>query len=243
MLMWKDASLHHEQLSIFLFKETVITFQETQGDCWDPIRQRIQKPSSRLRSHDTSYLVYALLDAVVDHCFPILENYGELLEKLESKILEEPTPKVQRRLHSLKRELAMLRRVVWPLRELVRELHHEDTEEIAPAVKAYMRDVYDHAVQVMDIVETYREMAASLNDLYMSAVGNRMNEIMKVLTIMASVFIPITFVAGVYGMNFAFIPELGWRYSYAIFWIVCGTVVLGLLFFFWRRGWIGGRRD
>jgi magnesium transporter len=243
MLMWKDDALHHEQVSIFLYKDTVITFQETQGDCWDPIRQRIQKPTSRLRSHDTSYLVYALLDAVVDHCFPILENYGELLESLENQVVENPTPNLQRRLHSVKRELAVLRRVVWPLRELIRELHHEDTEEIAPAVKAYMRDVYDHAVQVMDIVETYREMAAGLNDLYMSAVSNRMNEIMKVLTIMASVFIPITFVAGVYGMNFEFIPELGWRYSYAIFWITCGSIVLGLLYFFWQRGWIGRRRD
>ena len=242
MLMWKDARLHHEQLSIFLFKDTVLTFQETAGDCWDPIRQRIRKPGSRLRTNETSYLVYAMLDAVVDHCFPILENYGELLEQLEAAVLDNPAPQVQRRIHSIKRELSVLRRVIWPLRELVRELHHEDTEEIATSVKAYMRDVYDHAVQVMDIVETYREMAAGLNDLYMSAVGNRMNEIMKVLTIMASFFIPITFVAGVYGMNFEFIPELGWRYSYAIFWIVCSSIVVGLFVFFWRRGWIGGSK-
>lgn len=174
MLMWKNEQLHHEQLSIFLFKDTVITFQETAGDCWDPIRQRIQKPGSRLRTPDTSYLVYAMLDAVVDHCFPILENYGEVLERLEAEVLKNPSPHIQRRLHAVKRELSVLRRVVWPLRELVRELHHEDTEEISPAVKVYMRDVYDHAVQVMDIVETYREMAGGLNDLYMSAVGNKM---------------------------------------------------------------------
>lgn len=242
MLMWQDARLHHEQLSIFLFKDTVLTFQETAGDCWDPIRARLQKPNSRLRTLDASYLVYALLDAVVDHCFPILENYGDLLEQLEAEVLADPAPRVQGRLHAVKRELAMLRRVVWPLRELVRELHHEDTEEISPAVKAYMRDVYDHTVQVMDIVETYREMAGGLNDLYMSAVGNRMNEIMKVLTIMASFFIPITFVAGVYGMNFEHIPELGWKYSYGVFWGVCLTIVTSLLIFFWRRGWIGWRR-
>lgn len=241
MLMWKDEQLHHEQLSIFLFSDTVVTFQETHGDCWDPIRQRLQKAGSRLRTHDPSYLVYAMLDAVVDHCFPILENYGELLEQLEADVLADPAPQVQRRLHAVKRELGMLRRVVWPLRELVRELNHEDTEEIAPAVKVYMRDVYDHAVQVMDIVETYREMAGGLNDLYMSAVGNRMNEIMKVLTIMASFFIPITFVAGVYGMNFETFPELKWKYSYVVFWGVCLTIVSALLVFFWRRGWLGRR--
>lgn len=241
MLMWKDEHLHHEQLSIFLFKDTILTFQESEGDCWDPIRQRVQKPGSRLRTHHPSYLVYALLDAVVDHCFPILENYGELLEQLEADVLENRAPRVQQRLHAVKRELAMLRRVVWPLRELVRELHHEDTKEITPEVKAYMRDVYDHAVQVMDIVETYREMSGGLNDLYMSAVSNRMNEIMKVLTIMASFFIPITFVAGVYGMNFEHIPELGWKYSYALFWAVCLTIVGSLVYFFWRRGWLGSR--
>jgi len=242
MLLWKEERLQHEQLSMFLFPDLVLTFQETEGDCWDPIRERLRKPGSRIRTHDPSYLVYAMLDAVVDHCFPILENYGEVLEHLEEQVLADPAPRVQRRLHGVKRELGVLRRVVWPLRELVRELTHEDTAEIAPAVKAYMRDVYDHAVQVMDIVETYREMAGGLNDLYMSAVSNRMNEIMKVLTIMASFFIPITFVAGVYGMNFEHIPELGWEYSYFVFWGVCLAIVGVLLVFFWRRGWIGGGR-
>lgn len=242
MLLWREERLQHEQLSMFLFPDTVLTFQETEGDCWDPIRERLRKPGSRIRTYDPSYLVYAMLDAVVDHCFPILENYGEVLEDLEEQVLADPAPRVQRRLHAVKRELGVLRRVVWPLRELVRELTHEDTAEIAPAVKAYMRDVYDHAVQVMDIVETYREMAGGLNDLYMSAVGNRMNEIMKVLTIMASFFIPITFVAGVYGMNFEHIPELGWEYSYFVFWGVCLLIVAVLLVFFWRRGWIGAGR-
>jgi magnesium transporter len=239
MLMLRDQHLVHEQVSLFLFKDMVITFQESEGDVWDPIRQRIQKPTSRLRNLDASYLLYALLDAVVDHCFPILETYGELLEEMEHEVLADPSPSVQQRLHGIKRELGLLRRVIWPMREVVNELHRDDTEEISPAVKAYMRDVYDHAVQVMDIVETYREMAGGLNDLYMSAVGNRMNEIMKVLTIMASFFIPITFVAGVYGMNFEHIPELGWKYSYPIFWLVCLSIVGGLLFYFYRKGWLG----
>ena len=239
MLTLKDGALASEQVSIFLFKDTLITFQEAAGDIWEPIRQRVQKQGSRLRTFDASYLLYALLDAVVDHCFPILESYGELLEGLEDEVVENPTPRVQRRLHGIKRELAQLRRVIWPLREVVNELHREETDEIAPAVKAYMRDVYDHAVQVMDIVESCREIAAGLNDLYMSAVSNRMNEIMKVLTIMASFFIPITFVAGVYGMNFENLPELHWKYSYAVFWVICLSIIASLAFFFYRKGWIG----
>lgn len=241
MLMMNDSSLAQEQVSIFLFKDTVLTVQETPGDVWDPIRQRLQKPASRLRTLDTSYLLYALLDAVVDHCFPILEKYGEILETLEHEVVENPSPRVQQRLHGIKRELAMLRRVIWPLREVVNELHRDETEEISPAVKAYMRDVYDHAVQVIDIVETYREMTGGLNDLYMSSVGNRMNEIMKVLTIMASFFIPITFVAGVYGMNFDNLPELHYKYSYVIFWIICLGITGALGIYFYRKGWLGGK--
>lgn len=241
MLMMNDNNLAQEQVSIFLFKDTVLTVQETPGDVWDPIRQRLQKPASRLRTLDTSYLLYALLDAVVDHCFPILEKYGEILETLEHEVVENPSPRVQQRLHGIKRELAMLRRVIWPLREVVNELHRDETEEISPAVKAYMRDVYDHAVQVIDIVETYREMTGGLNDLYMSSVGNRMNEIMKVLTIMASFFIPITFVAGVYGMNFDHLPELHFKYSYVMFWIICLGITGALGIYFYRKGWLGGK--
>ena len=238
MLMLREERLLNQQVSLFLFPGLLITLQEAPGDVWDPIRQRLQKIGSRLRTNDASYLLYALLDAVVDHCFPILENYGEILERLEAEILENPSPRAQQRLHGIKRELSLLRRVVWPLREVVNELHRDETEEISQPVKAYMRDVYDHAVQVMDIVETYREMAAGLNDLYMSAVGNRMNEIMKVLTIMASFFIPITFVAGVYGMNFENIPELHWKYSYPLFWVICLTIVAALLVYFYRKGWL-----
>ena len=239
MLTLQEGTLRQEQVSFFLFADTVITFQEEKGDVWDPIRARLQKPTARLRTLGSSYLLYALLDALVDHCFPILENYGEILEDLEIAVLDDPKPEVQRHIHRIKRELAVLRRVLWPLREVVNELQRDETEEVAPAVKAFMRDVYDHAVQVMDILETYREQAGGLNDLYMSAVSNRMNEIMKVLTIMSALFIPITFVAGVYGMNFEHIPELSWKYSYAVFWVVCVTIVTGLTFYFWRKGWLG----
>ena len=188
------------------------------------------------------YLLYALLDAVVDHTFPILESYGDMLEELEAAVLDNPRPEIQQKIHRIKRELGMLRRVLWPLREVVNDLHRGDNDEIPDSVTPFLRDVYDHAVQVMEIVESYREQAGGLNDLYMSAISNRMNEIMKVLTIMASFFIPITFVAGVYGMNFEYIPELAWKYSYAGFWGVCISIVLGLLVFFWRRGWLGGKQ-
>ncbi len=176
---------------------------------------------------------------MVDHCFPILEQYGDLLERMEDEIVDSATSDVQRRIHQVKRELALLRRVIWPMREVINTLQRNENDEISAYAKAYMRDVYDHTVQVMDVVETYREMVGGLNDLYMSAVSNRMNEIMKVLTIMASVFIPITFVAGVYGMNFEFIPELHWKYSYGVFWCICLSIICGLTFFFYKRGWIG----
>ncbi|MFM1852011.1 MAG: hypothetical protein RIS54_1695 [Verrucomicrobiota bacterium] len=239
MLKLQDGVLHHEQVSMFLFKDTLITFQETRGDVWGPIRQRLEKNGSRLRAMGPAYLLYALLDAVVDHSFPILETYGELLEEMELAVIHDPTPDIQRRIHRIKRELVVLRRVLWPLREVVNTLHRDDAEEVPDTVKPFMRDVYDHAVQVMEIIETYREQAGGLNDLYMSAVSNRMNEIMKVLTIMASFFIPITFVAGVYGMNFEHIPELAWKYSYGVFWLVCLGISAALFVFFWRRGWLG----
>lgn len=239
MLSVSGQKLHDEQISLFFFRDTLITFQETEGDVWDPIRQRIQNPSSRLRSQGSGYLLYALLDAVVDHCFPILEGYGDLLEELEAAVLNDPRPAVQQRVHATKRELIMLRRMIWPLRDVLNTLERDENKFFTDFVRTYLRDVYDHAIQVIDIVETYREMAGGLNDLYMSSVGNRMNEIMKVLTIMASFFIPITFVAGVYGMNFEHIPELGWKYSYPLFWVICLSIVGSLLYYFYRKGWIG----
>jgi magnesium transporter len=176
---------------------------------------------------------------VVDHCFPILEHYGDALDELEDVVVDHPTPRAQHRLHGIRRELTRLRRDLWPLREVIHQLQLDEGGAITPAVKAYLRDVYDHAVQVMDILETHREMAGAVNDLYVSAMSHRMNEIMKVLTIMASFFIPITFVAGVYGMNFEHMPEMKWKFSYAVFWLICLGIAAGLAIFFWRKGWLG----
>lgn len=239
MITVEGGRLHNEQLSVFFFRDLVLTFQERAGDVWGPVRQRMQNPTSRLRTQGAGYLLYALLDAVVDHCFPILEGYGDLLEDLEAEVVGRPTPAVQQRIHAVKRELIGLRRAVWPLRDVLATLERNENGFFTDFVRTYLRDVYDHSIQVIDVVETYREMSGGLNDLYMSSVGNRMNEIMKVLTILSSFFIPITFVAGVYGMNFEHIPELGWRYSYLCFWLVCAVIVVGLSVYFWRKGWIG----
>lgn len=238
MMRLDGAELKQEQISFLLMDNTLLTFQEVPGDVWGPIRERLNRGAVRLRTHGSGYLLYALLDAIVDHFFPILETYGQRLEELEEAVLDNPGPTIQQAIHHVKRELSVLRRVMWPLREVANELQRTEISGIDEEVRTFMRDVYDHALQIIEIVEMHREQAASLNDLYMSAVGNRMNEIMKVLTIMASFFIPITFVAGVYGMNFEYIPELSWQGSYFVFWGVCITTVVFLALYFWRRGWI-----
>jgi magnesium transporter len=239
MVQLRDGRLYDEQTSVFLFPDTVLTFQETSGDVWDPIRKRIENTGSRLRGGSAAYLVYALLDAVVDHGFPVLDHYAERLEAVEGSIVEQPAGAHLRELHEVKRQLISLRRVMWPMRQVADDLHRSEHPLIDKKVRNYLRDVYDHTIQVMEMCDTQREMAASLTDLYMSSISNRMNEVMKVLTIMASMFIPITFLAGVYGMNFVHFPELGWKYAYPVFWIVCVAVTAGLVVYFRRKGWIG----
>jgi magnesium transporter len=237
-----EDRLRNEQVSLFCFQDVLISFQEEAGDVFDPVRKRIEKPTARFRTHGADYLLYALIDSIVDHLFPLLEGYGAALEDLEEEISQSPRPSSQRRLFSMKRDLSLLRRAIWPIREVVDALYRDDSGQIDDKLKTFMRDVQDHAMQVLDLLEGYRETTSSLNDLYQSSVGNKMNEIMKVLTIMASFFIPITFIAGVYGMNFEYIPELGWPYSYFVFWGFCLTVTAGLAFYFWRKGWIGPDR-
>lgn len=239
MVTVHDGQLMTEQVGMFFLTNTLITFQERRGDVWQPIRDRIHKEGTRVRQHDTGYLLYSLIDAIVDHCFPILEYYGDLLEQFEDMAVNNPTPHLLQSLHTTKRELVLLRRLMWPTRELLDRLYRNEGDNLSPTAKTFIRDVYDHTIQLVDIVETYREMASGLTDLYISAVSNRMNEIMKVLTIMASIFIPITFLAGVYGMNFRYFPELNWQWSYAVFWAICITTVTSLLVYFYRKGWIG----
>ena len=234
-----EQTLDSEQVSLFLYDKVLITFQEKPGDVWQSIRNRLQVENSRIRKLGTGYLLYALLDAVVDHCFPVLERYGDLLENLELATLEQPSPQVLHQIHGIKRELALLRRIDWPMREVVDQLYRDDNDRIETDTRPYLRDVYEHTIQIVEILESYREMASGLTDLYMSTISNRTNEIMKVLTIIATVFIPLTFITGVYGMNFQFMPELSWRWSYFVLWAVFIVLITAMLVYFKRKGWIG----
>jgi magnesium transporter len=235
----RDQELRGEQVSIFLGRKTILSFQERHdGDIFDPIRSRIRTAGSRIRENDASFLLYALLDAIVDHCFPILEHYSDLLEDLEDQVLAHPDKKVIARIHGVKRELLLLRRAVWPMREVINALAREHHECLSANTQTYLRDVYDHSVQIIDMVETYREFASGLTETYMSAMSNRMNEVMKVLTIMTTIFVPLTFLAGVYGMNFEHLPEKDWYYGYYVFWGVCVTTALSMIAWFKWRKWL-----
>lgn len=234
-----NDSLKNEQISFFLFKDILISFQEEEGDVFGPVRKRLQNPNGRFRAYHADYLFYTLLDSIVDNLFPILEAYSVALEELEFEIMKDPSPQSQQKLFAIKRDLSLQRRVIWPLRDVVDQLYRDESGLIHEDLKTFYRDVQDHTMQVLDLIETYRDTASGLSDLYQSSVGNKMNEIMKVLTIMASFFIPITFFAGVYGMNFEHIPELGWKHSYYVFWAGCLSMTTGLAIFFWRKGWIG----
>jgi magnesium transporter len=238
MLQMKEGQLQTEQVSVFLGHKTVLTFQESRGDVWNPIRQRIQNKGSHLRLNDASFLVYALLDAIVDHCFPILEHYGDRLEELDALVLSNPQRELITAIHRVKRDLLLLRRAAWPMREVISLLHREPHECMSDVTKVYMRDTNDHIVQIIDIIETYRELATDLTETYMSSISNRMNEIMKVLTIIGTIFIPLTFLAGVYGMNFRYLPELGMAWGYPAFWGICLVLGIGMLIAFRRRGWL-----
>ncbi|MCE9591647.1 MAG: magnesium/cobalt transporter CorA [Planctomycetes bacterium] len=243
MLQIVEGHLHSEQISIFVGHKTLITFQEDRGDVWDPIRQRIGKHGSKIRLNDTSFLLYTLLDAVVDHCFPILESYGDRLEQLEEIVLAKPDLTTIHEVHAVKRELLILRREVWPLREVIMTLQREMHECMTETARTYLRDVYDHAIQIIEIIETYREVATGLAETYLSAVSLRMNEVMKVLTIIATIFIPLTFLAGVYGMNFDHMPEihssLAYPWFYPIgFWALCVLIAGAMVWWLKRRRWM-----
>jgi magnesium transporter len=236
MIQIVQGRLEHEQIAIFVGHSTVLTFQETPGDVWDIVRQRIASPNARLRRMDASYLLYALIDAIVDHVFPVMEHYGERLEDLEEAVLQNTAPSQIAAIYELRRELLLIRRAVWPMRDIVKSLQDEPHECMADATRPFLRDVYDHTIQLIDILETYRELAGNLTETYMSSVNLRLSEVMKVLTVIGTIFMPLTFLAGVYGMNMP-IPENHWKWSYPLFWLVSLVIVVSMLKFFKRRGW------
>jgi magnesium transporter len=235
----KICGFYKEQVSLVLGKHYLLTIQEeAEHDCFEPVRSRIEKSKGIIRKQGADYLAYALLDAIIDGFFPVLERYGERLEELEEEVIINPTRQTLQKIYRIRRELLELRRAIWPQRDAINSLIRDGSELIGKEVRTYLRDCYDHAVQVMDMVETYRELASGLMDVYLSAVGNRMNEIMKVLTVVSAIFIPLTFVAGVYGMNFEYMPELKSRWGYPICLVAMAAIAIGLLFFFKQRGWL-----
>lgn len=229
--------IHSEQVSLVLGKDYVLSFQERPGDVFDGVRERL-RAGRRIRFMRSDYLTYALLDAVVDHYFEMLEYISEQVEELEDQVVSDPGPDTLARLHHYKREMLLLRKSIWPLRELLSRLSRDESPLISEETRLYLRDVYDHVVHVMDSIDTIRELLASMLDLYLSSVSKRTNEIMKVLTIFASLFMPLTFIVGVYGMNFDVMPELRWAWGYPAVMLVMLLLVVGLLVFFRRRRWI-----
>jgi magnesium transporter len=243
-MMQEGEGLCTDQLSLFFGPGWVVTFQEHPGDDFDPLRVRLRNREPELCGRGSDYLAYALIDAVVDGYFPALEQLGERVEALEEEALHHPLPRTLHGIHELKGDLLLVRRAVWPMREAVHGLVRQEHANITADTRLHLNDCYDHTVQVMDLVENYRDIASSLVEIYLSAISNRLNEVMKVLTIITTIFIPLSFIAGVYGMNFDGMPELHSRWGYPLTLAAMGLVALALIFFFRRKGWIGpGARE
>ena len=227
-----------EQVSLVLFPNLVITFQERTGDVFNPVRERIRHGRGRIRGAGADYLAYALMDAIVDNYFIILEKVGERIEEIEEELVANPSQQTLQKIHVLKREMIYLRKSVWPLREVISGLERGESPLIQKTTETYLRDLYDHTIQVIDTVETFRDVVSGMLDVYLSSVGNRMNEIMKVLTIIATIFIPLTFVAGIYGMNFDHMPELHKNWGYPVALLIMLFIALLMVGYFRRRRWL-----
>lgn len=236
--MGEEDIVNTEQVSLFLGPDTIISLQERAGDVWAPVRERMHNDGSRIRKNDVSFLLYSLLDAVVDHYYPVLEHFGDKLETIEATVLDDPDEKIFHRLHAIKRELMLIRRHLWPTREMLAQLVTVDAEHLSKSAQTYLRDVQDHATQAIELIDTYREVSGNLADAFISAVSHRMNEVMKFLTILATIFIPITFIAGVWGMNFDNIPELHFEYGYAMAWTLFISIAVVMILWFRKKRWL-----
>lgn len=239
----EEQQIQAEQISIVLGENYVLSFQETDKDHFKPILNRLAIAASRIRKLDTDYLTYALIDAVVDYYFNVLEYIGDDIEVLEEQLLEDPDEDLLEQIHKLRREIIFFRKSVWPLRDAINSAIRDESKFINEDTKIYLRDVYDHMIQIIDNIENYRDTILGLHDMYMSQVSNRMNEVMKVLTIIATIFIPLTFIAGIYGMNFNpetspyNMPELSWYWGYPVVMGVMGIIAVIMIFYFRRKGW------
>lgn len=245
MIRCAAGDVHDEQVSFFVGDGFVVTFQEHGGDSFDPVRERLHKGRASLRAGGPGYLFVALLDAIVDGYYPVLEVLSERLEAIEAKVIHDPSPTLLEDVYSARRDILALRRAFWPLREVTTGMLRDPHARVPEAALHNLRDVGDHVVQAVDVIETYRELAASLVDVHLSMVGQRTNDVMRVLTVITAVFIPLSFLAAVYGMNFDVLPELHWRFGYALFWFVCGVVAAVQMIAFYRLGWLrrpGGQR-
>ncbi len=236
-------NLEHEQVSLFLGRNFVLTFQERSGDCFDPVRERIRNSRGMIRQAQADHLAYALVDATIDTYFPILEHFGEVSESLEVAVLAAPRGRLIPRIHHLKSDLLNLRRVIWAQRDMINSVIRDFSSLITDPTRVYLRDCYDHTIQLLDMIETHREIAAAMTEIYLTGINSRTNEIMKVLTVIATVFMPLGFIASLYGMNFDRaaspwnMPELGWPYGYPLALGLMLAVALGLVGWFFRRGW------
>ena len=227
-----------EQISLIIGRNFVISFQEgIEGDVFNSVRERIRNDKGRIRKMGSDYLAYSLIDAIVDNYFIILEKIGDKIELLEEKLVTDPTQETLHIIHNLKREMIFLRKSVWPLREVVSGMERGESPLIKESTRVYLRDVYDHTIQVIDTIETFRDMVSGMLDIYLSSISNRLNAVMKVLTIIATIFMPLTFIAGVYGMNFKYMPELEWRWGYPVILFVMFAIGILMVVYFRRKKW------
>ncbi len=230
--------IHSEQISIIIGKKFVLSFQESEGDIFDILRDRLKYNKGKVRKMGSDYLAYCLVDLIVDNYFSIVEKIGEDVESIEDMLAEDPDPDTLQRIHGIKQRMIFLRKSVWPLREAVSKFQRFENNLLSQETKLYMRDVYDHTIQIIDAIESYRDTTSSMIDIYLSSISYKMNEIMKVLTIISTIFIPLTFIAGVYGTNFHYFPEITWKYGYFGMWGVMAVIAVFMLYYFRKKKWI-----
>ena len=240
MIYWDEKfnDLQTEQISFVLHAKGLITFQEKQGDIFDYVKNRIRTGKGRVRKTGTDYLLYALLDNLVDNYFLILEKLGDTMENLEEELFNNPKEKTLKSIHQLKREIIILKKSIWPMRDVINNLYRNENELIKQSTHLYIKDLYDHILQINENIDIYRDMLTSNQEMYMSSISNRMNLVMKVLTIISTIFIPLTFIVGIYGMNFKFMPELSWEYGYPSVWIIMIIISVAMLLYFRNKKWL-----